>query len=147
MLLVQKKKSKVHMKMKKLEHNSAFKPRVFLAQMCPSQQKRRGSMYLEEETNKRSEVISCIFSLKEEVGALAKALRLFEVNLTFPPTAHKHAVTPSLSAGSPYASPDLQMISGKFPCSATPWLSGAVTSPRLGIKLGGKKKKNVVSHH
>lgn len=43
-------------------------------------QKRRGSMYLEEETSKRSEVISCIFSLKEEVGALAKALRLFEVN-------------------------------------------------------------------
>ncbi|XP_075886059.1 phenylalanine-4-hydroxylase isoform X2 [Nelusetta ayraudi] len=43
---------------------------------------RRGSMYLEEE---RSEVISCIFSLKEEVGALAKALRLFEekgINLT-----------------------------------------------------------------
>uniref|UniRef100_A0A673BNY8 Phenylalanine-4-hydroxylase n=2 Tax=Sphaeramia orbicularis TaxID=375764 RepID=A0A673BNY8_9TELE len=47
--------------------------------------KRRGSMYLEEETNKKSEVISCIFSLKEEVGALAKALRLFEdkgINLT-----------------------------------------------------------------
>lgn len=43
-------------------------------------QKRRGSMYLEEETSKKSEVISCIFSLKEEVGALAKALRLFEVN-------------------------------------------------------------------
>lgn len=37
-------------------------------------------MYLEEE---RSEVISCIFSLKEEVGALAKALRLFEVTLTW----------------------------------------------------------------
>lgn len=35
-------------------------------------------MYLEEDTNK-SEVISCIFSLKEEVGALVKALRLFEV--------------------------------------------------------------------
>lgn len=35
-------------------------------------------MYLEEE---RSEVISCIFSLKEEVGALAKALRLFEVTI------------------------------------------------------------------
>lgn len=44
-----------------------------------SVQKRRGSMYLEEETSKKSEVISCIFSLKEEVGALAKALRLFEV--------------------------------------------------------------------
>uniref|UniRef100_H3D552 Phenylalanine-4-hydroxylase n=1 Tax=Tetraodon nigroviridis TaxID=99883 RepID=H3D552_TETNG len=47
--------------------------------------KRRGSMYLEEETSKKSEVISCIFSLKEEVGALAKALRLFEdkgINLT-----------------------------------------------------------------
>lgn len=43
-------------------------------------QKRRGSMYLEEETSKKSEVISCIFSLKEEVGALAKALKLFEVN-------------------------------------------------------------------
>uniref|UniRef100_A0AAQ5YFR5 phenylalanine 4-monooxygenase n=1 Tax=Amphiprion ocellaris TaxID=80972 RepID=A0AAQ5YFR5_AMPOC len=40
--------------------------------------KRSGSMYLEEETDKKSEVISCIFSLKEEVGALAKALRLFE---------------------------------------------------------------------
>uniref|UniRef100_A0A8C9XS60 phenylalanine 4-monooxygenase n=1 Tax=Sander lucioperca TaxID=283035 RepID=A0A8C9XS60_SANLU len=39
-----------------------------------------GSMYLEEETNKKSEVISCIFSLKEEVGALAKGLRLFEEN-------------------------------------------------------------------
>lgn len=38
-------------------------------------------MYLEEETSKKSEVISCIFSLNEEVGALAKALRLFEVNL------------------------------------------------------------------
>lgn len=36
-------------------------------------------MYLEEETSKKSEVISCIFSLKEEVGALAKALKLFEV--------------------------------------------------------------------
>lgn len=40
-------------------------------------------MYLEEETNNKSEVISCIFSLKEEVGALAKALRLFEVNFFF----------------------------------------------------------------
>lgn len=39
-------------------------------------------MYLEEETDKKSEVISCLFSLKEEVGALAKALRLFEVKLT-----------------------------------------------------------------
>uniref|UniRef100_A0A673BS02 Phenylalanine-4-hydroxylase n=1 Tax=Sphaeramia orbicularis TaxID=375764 RepID=A0A673BS02_9TELE len=37
----------------------------------------------QSETNKKSEVISCIFSLKEEVGALAKALRLFEgINLT-----------------------------------------------------------------
>ncbi|XP_041833003.1 phenylalanine-4-hydroxylase [Melanotaenia boesemani] len=44
----------------------------------PGTRKRRGSMYLEEETSKKSEVISCIFSLKEEVGALAKALRLFE---------------------------------------------------------------------
>ncbi|TKS90615.1 Phenylalanine-4-hydroxylase [Collichthys lucidus] len=47
--------------------------------------RRRGSMYLEEETNKKSEVISCIFSLKEEVGALARGLRLFEekgINLT-----------------------------------------------------------------
>ncbi|CAG5927376.1 unnamed protein product [Menidia menidia] len=41
-------------------------------------EKRRGSMYLEEETSKKSGLISCIFSLKEEVGALAKALRLFE---------------------------------------------------------------------
>ncbi|XP_012685708.1 phenylalanine-4-hydroxylase [Clupea harengus] len=46
-----------------------------------------GSMrqaYLEEQTNKAG-VLSCIFSLKEEVGALAKALRLFEekgINLT-----------------------------------------------------------------
>uniref|UniRef100_A0A8C7XF61 Phenylalanine-4-hydroxylase n=1 Tax=Oryzias sinensis TaxID=183150 RepID=A0A8C7XF61_9TELE len=50
----------------------------------PGTRRRRGSMYLEEETNK-SGVISCIFSLKEEVGALAKALRLFEdngINLT-----------------------------------------------------------------
>ncbi|KAF0029889.1 hypothetical protein F2P81_018994 [Scophthalmus maximus] len=42
-------------------------------------------MYLEEETNKKSEVITCIFSLKEEVGALVRALRLFEekgINLT-----------------------------------------------------------------
>ncbi|XP_037316627.2 phenylalanine-4-hydroxylase [Pungitius pungitius] len=47
--------------------------------------RRRGSMYLEEETSKKSEVISCIFSLKEGVGALAKGLRLFEekgINLT-----------------------------------------------------------------
>ncbi|XP_076015840.1 phenylalanine-4-hydroxylase isoform X2 [Genypterus blacodes] len=47
--------------------------------------RRRGSMYLEEETSNKSEVISCLFSLKEEVGALAKALRLFEekgINLT-----------------------------------------------------------------
>ncbi|XP_054480232.1 phenylalanine-4-hydroxylase [Anoplopoma fimbria] len=47
--------------------------------------RRRGSMYLEEETSKKSEVISCIFSLKEEVGALARGLRLFEekgINLT-----------------------------------------------------------------
>ncbi|KAM6896060.1 phenylalanine-4-hydroxylase [Lycodopsis pacificus] len=47
--------------------------------------RRRGSMYLEEETNKKSEVITCIFSLKEEVGALARGLRLFEekgINLT-----------------------------------------------------------------
>ncbi|XP_061662605.1 phenylalanine-4-hydroxylase [Syngnathoides biaculeatus] len=47
--------------------------------------RRRGSMYLEEETSKKSEVVSCIFSLKEEVGALARALRLFEekgINLT-----------------------------------------------------------------
>uniref|UniRef100_A0A8C5AB04 phenylalanine 4-monooxygenase n=1 Tax=Gadus morhua TaxID=8049 RepID=A0A8C5AB04_GADMO len=44
----------------------------------------RGSMYLEEESN-QSEVFSCIFSVKEEVGALAKTLRLFEekgINLT-----------------------------------------------------------------
>ncbi|KAK5876626.1 hypothetical protein CesoFtcFv8_025960 [Champsocephalus esox] len=50
----------------------------------PGTGRRRGSMYLEEETNK-SEVISCIFSLKEEVGALARGLRLFEekgINLT-----------------------------------------------------------------
>uniref|UniRef100_A0A3Q3FZN7 phenylalanine 4-monooxygenase n=1 Tax=Kryptolebias marmoratus TaxID=37003 RepID=A0A3Q3FZN7_KRYMA len=50
----------------------------------PGTGRRRGS-YLEEETNKKSEVISCIFSLKEEVGALAKTLRLFEekgINLT-----------------------------------------------------------------
>uniref|UniRef100_A0A8C6UW86 Phenylalanine-4-hydroxylase n=1 Tax=Neogobius melanostomus TaxID=47308 RepID=A0A8C6UW86_9GOBI len=44
----------------------------------PGTRKRRGSMYLEEETDKTSEVISCFFSLKEEVGALAKALKLFE---------------------------------------------------------------------
>ncbi|XP_048863052.1 phenylalanine-4-hydroxylase [Brienomyrus brachyistius] len=44
----------------------------------------QNSMYLEEETTKVG-VVSCIFSLKEEVGALAKALRLFEekgINLT-----------------------------------------------------------------
>ncbi|XP_062339037.1 phenylalanine-4-hydroxylase [Osmerus eperlanus] len=49
----------------------------------PSQ--RRGSMYLEEETSNKTGVLSCFFSLKEEVGALAKALRLFEekgMNLT-----------------------------------------------------------------
>lgn len=56
----------------------------FFFSICLSVQKRRGSMYLEEETGKKSEVISCIFSLKEEVGALAKALRLFEVNLLTP---------------------------------------------------------------
>uniref|UniRef100_A0AAZ3SWQ5 Phenylalanine-4-hydroxylase n=1 Tax=Oncorhynchus tshawytscha TaxID=74940 RepID=A0AAZ3SWQ5_ONCTS len=37
-----------------------------------------GSMYLEEETSAKAGVLSCFFSLKEEVGALAKALRLFE---------------------------------------------------------------------
>uniref|UniRef100_A0A667ZPH1 Phenylalanine-4-hydroxylase n=1 Tax=Myripristis murdjan TaxID=586833 RepID=A0A667ZPH1_9TELE len=45
----------------------------------------QGSMYLEEETSNKPGVLSCIFSLKEEVGALAKALRLFEekgINLT-----------------------------------------------------------------
>lgn len=52
-------------------------------------QGRRGSMYLEEE---RSEVISCIFSLKEEVGALAKALRLFEV----PIIEHHTTLKPNL---------------------------------------------------
>uniref|UniRef100_A0A674CAG9 phenylalanine 4-monooxygenase n=1 Tax=Salmo trutta TaxID=8032 RepID=A0A674CAG9_SALTR len=36
------------------------------------------SMYLEEETSAKAGVLSCFFSLKEEVGALAKALRLFE---------------------------------------------------------------------
>ncbi|KAJ8262001.1 hypothetical protein GJAV_G00160970 [Gymnothorax javanicus] len=44
----------------------------------------QGSGYLEEQTVK-SGVLSCIFSLKEEVGALAKALKLFEekgINLT-----------------------------------------------------------------
>ncbi|XP_056280851.1 phenylalanine-4-hydroxylase isoform X1 [Pseudoliparis swirei] len=48
-------------------------------------QRRRCSMYLEEETSKKSDVITCIFSLKEEVGALARGLRLFEekgINLT-----------------------------------------------------------------
>uniref|UniRef100_A0A674A2S3 Tyrosine hydroxylase 2 n=1 Tax=Salmo trutta TaxID=8032 RepID=A0A674A2S3_SALTR len=39
---------------------------------------RKGSMYLEEETSAKAGVLSCFFSLKEEVGALAKALRLFE---------------------------------------------------------------------
>ncbi|XP_033888228.3 phenylalanine-4-hydroxylase isoform X2 [Acipenser ruthenus] len=42
------------------------------------------SMYLEELSNK-AQVVSCIFSLKEGVGALAKTLRLFEekgINLT-----------------------------------------------------------------
>ncbi|XP_062851638.1 phenylalanine-4-hydroxylase [Trichomycterus rosablanca] len=39
----------------------------------------QSSMYLEEKTNKTG-VLSCIFSIKEEVGALAKALRLFEEN-------------------------------------------------------------------
>lgn len=38
------------------------------------------SMYIEESSNK-SGVISLIFSLKEEVGALAKVLRTFEVNI------------------------------------------------------------------
>ncbi|XP_061085394.1 phenylalanine-4-hydroxylase-like [Conger conger] len=38
---------------------------------------KQGSMYLEEQATKAG-VLSCIFSLKEEVGALAKALRLFE---------------------------------------------------------------------
>ncbi|CAB1345953.1 unnamed protein product [Coregonus sp. 'balchen'] len=41
-------------------------------------EQRRGSMYLEEETSTKAGVLSCFFSLKEEVGALAKALRLFE---------------------------------------------------------------------
>lgn len=38
------------------------------------------SMYIEESSNKNG-VISLIFSLKEEVGALAKVLRTFEVNI------------------------------------------------------------------
>ncbi|KTF92048.1 hypothetical protein cypCar_00016078 [Cyprinus carpio] len=48
---------------------------------------RKGSLtssYLEERLNKTG-VVSCIFSLKQEVGALVKALRLFEdkgINLT-----------------------------------------------------------------
>lgn len=37
-------------------------------------------MYIEESSNKNG-VISLIFSLKEEVGALAKVLRTFEVNI------------------------------------------------------------------
>lgn len=37
-------------------------------------------MYLEEQVNK-SGVVSCIFSLKDEVGALVRALRLFEVSV------------------------------------------------------------------
>ncbi|KAK3517905.1 hypothetical protein QTP70_027308 [Hemibagrus guttatus] len=44
----------------------------------------QGSMYLEEQVNK-SGVVSSIFSLKEGVGALVRALRLFEekgINLT-----------------------------------------------------------------
>ncbi|NP_001027850.1 phenylalanine-4-hydroxylase [Takifugu rubripes] len=48
-------------------------------------QKRIGSMYLEEEIGRKFEVISCIFSLKQEVGPLTKALKLFEekgINLT-----------------------------------------------------------------
>lgn len=44
-------------------------------------------MYLEEETDNKTEVISCIFSLNEEVGALAKALRLFEVNISRRPVS------------------------------------------------------------
>lgn len=44
-------------------------------------------MYLEEETDNKTEVISCIFSLNEEVGALAKALRLFEVNISCRPVS------------------------------------------------------------
>lgn len=40
------------------------------------------SMYIEEPSNKNG-VISLIFSLKEEVGALAKVLRTFEVNVFF----------------------------------------------------------------
>lgn len=63
--------------------------------LCLPEQRRRGSMYLEEETDKKSEMISCIFSLKEEVGALAKALRLFEVTPFSPHTAVVHNVTPS----------------------------------------------------
>ncbi|KAJ8007044.1 hypothetical protein DPEC_G00113490 [Dallia pectoralis] len=39
---------------------------------------RSGSMYLEEETSTKAGVVSCFFCLKEEVGALVKALKLFE---------------------------------------------------------------------
>lgn len=67
-------------------------PRVKV--LCLPEQRRRGSMYLEEETGQKSEMISCIFSLKEEVGALAKALRLFEVTRFSPHTAVVHNVTP-----------------------------------------------------
>lgn len=38
------------------------------------------SSYIEDSPNKNG-VISLIFSLKEEVGALAKVLRTFEVNI------------------------------------------------------------------
>lgn len=71
-----------------------------------SEQRRRGSMYLEEETGKKSEMISCIFSLKEEVGALAKALRLFEVNFSTN-SWHTHTVTLDQV---PDASPDLHVV-------------------------------------
>uniref|UniRef100_A0A8C5FSL5 phenylalanine 4-monooxygenase n=1 Tax=Gadus morhua TaxID=8049 RepID=A0A8C5FSL5_GADMO len=61
-----------------------FNMKAFLPLPLPLLSPSRGSMYLEEESN-QSEVFSCIFSVKEEVGALAKTLRLFEekgINLT-----------------------------------------------------------------
>lgn len=95
-------------------------------------------MYLEEETDKKSEVISCIFSLNEEVGALAKALRLFEVILISPVTTQINAPphpTYSVSTKSPNVSPELLVIKSMLPRSVLMTImSSAKTSFVISLK-------------
>lgn len=94
-------------------------------------------MYLEEETDKKSEVISCIFSLNEEVGALAKALRLFEVKLiTSPVTTQINGPPPTYSVFTkrPNVSPEPLVIKSMFSRSALMTImSSGKTSFLIGL--------------